>query len=331
MGFFKWMTEPLVNIMERNKGVELQAHADLTPSDPVKQYIPLSFESYIGQERTKKILKSYIQGVQARNRTFPHVIISGNAGCGKTALARIIAKELGLKFVETITSEVSDIFDLEMKIEECEGGILFLDEIHGIPRNVAESIYTIMQDFTHEGEPIKPFTLIGATTELGEILRNRKPFYDRFKIPLELDDYKPEELAKIAKQYSENTFPQDKLSEETFVTIGKNCKKTPRVALRLLESTIYLNGNIQQTLENFAIIKDGYTHKDLKVLEYIAENPKGIGLQALSLYLNIPTEDYQYQLEPYLLQNKLILRSNKGRNITDAGKEKIQELKNEIK
>lgn len=325
MGLWQWFADPLVKIMQGEE-VKDDETTILTPAPVTKQFRPISFDTYIGQERAKRVLKSYIEGVKKRSRIFPHIIISGNAGCGKTALARIIAKELNVSFVETITSEIADFLDIEMKLEETRGGILFLDEIHSIPRGTAESIYTVMEDFTHDGIPIAQFTLIGATTELGEILKTRKPFYDRFKIPIELDDYAPEELAKIAKQYKDNTFLQDEISNEMYSIIGKNCRKTPRIAIRLLESTIYLNGNVKQTLENFGIIKDGFTQKDLRVLKYIALNQKGVGLQALSSFLGIPTEDYLYQIEPYILQDGLILRSTRGRTITEQGLAKIKEL-----
>ena len=332
MGLLKWFTQPAVDIVEQiigsNDNQDPKKVSPLTPDQPVQQFNPLSFDSYIGQERTKNILKSYIQGVRQRDRIFPHVIISGSAGCGKTALARILAKELDVPFVEMMTGDIGDSFDVELKIEEAEGGILFLDEVHGVQRGVVEGIYTMMQDFLHEGMPIKPFTLIGATTELGEIIKTRKPFYDRFKIPIELDEYTPKELSLIAKQYRENTFLQDILPGEVYDVIGHNCRKTPRIAIKLVEATVYLNGNINQTLRNFSIIKDGFTDKDLYILKYIAENEKGVGLQGIGSFLGTSPDNYLYQIEPFLLQNGLILRTSRGRTISERGKLKITELEN---
>ena len=93
-----------------------------------------------------------------------------------------------------------------------------------------------------------------------------------------------------------------------------------------MESTIYLEGNIAQALDNCGIIDDGYTNRDLKILKYIEENEKGVGVQGLAAYLGISADNYMYEIEPYLLQTGLILRSPRGRKITEKGKEKIKEL-----
>lgn len=327
-----WFVAPIVDIFEGEKVALDEIGHTLPAGIPNKQFRPLTFTDYIGQDRAKRQLKSYIEGVKVRKRIFPHVLIHGSAGCGKTTLARIIANELKVPFVESITSEINDFFDIEMKLLGADGGVLFLDELHSLPRGTAESMYTVMEDFMHDGISIKEFTLMGATTELGEILKTRRPFYDRFKIIIELEDYTPEELGKIAKQYKQKTFPKDEvISDEIYTLIGKNCRRTPRTALRLLESTIYLNGNIAQTLENYAILKDGYTRKDLVILEFIAKNQNGVGLQGIGSYLGESSENYLYQNEPFLLRNGLILRTSKGRKISEAGATKILELREEGK
>jgi len=322
---------PLTNIIDHIKTpfISVKPSPVFIKSDAnPKLFRPQTFEQYIGQAKAKDILKSYIKAMKERDKILPHVLIYGSAGCGKTTLAKIIANELSVKFIESITSEIKDFIDLEWKINDAQSGVLFLDEIHSLDRDTAESIYTVMEDFTHEGDPILPFTLVGATTELGEILKNRRPFYDRFKIIIELENYTPQDLSTIAQQYKESSFKEDNVPQELYDLIGRNSRGTPRSAIRLIEATIYLNNDIQRVLKNFSIIKDGFTEKDLKVLRYISKNEKGVGLQGLTSFLGTSQENYTYDIEPFLLTNELIIRTPRGRRITEEGKEKIKELEN---
>jgi len=330
MGFGDWLLQPVIDIYQGIKNAPPLRPKLTTARGKVKVFRPETFDEYIGQEKAKDILKSYIRAVKERNKTFPHILIHGKAGCGKTTLAKIIANELGEEFVETISSEISSSYDLEWKIDEVgEDGIIFLDEIHSLSRDTCESMYSMMEDFTLDGESIEPFTLIGATTELGEILKDRRPFYDRFKIIIELEDYTELQLSAIAYQFKQNSFPDDEIANYIYDEIGKNCRGTPRTAIRLLEATIYLNGDINRVLKNFSILKDGYTEKDLKILKYIAKSKGGVGLQGLSAYLGTSAENYTYEIEPYLLKQGLIIRTPRGRKIAEDGLSKIEELDNE--
>lgn len=332
MGFFKWLTEPLAEILyefkpqnyeiiEENSPVEFTRNPDEVPI-----FRPQTFSAYIGQERAKQYLKSNIEAIKQRKLIMPHVILSGPAGYGKTTLAKIIANELQVEFKEHITSSLESPWNLLYAIKQAQKGVIFLDEIHAIPRSMAESIYPIMEDFKYSGEPIEHFTLIGATTEIGEMYKDRRPFIDRFKIIIELEDYSINDLVILVKQYHQKTFPLDKLTDDAYQAIASNCRETPRNAIRLLESCIFMNGNVRKTLYYFNIIKDGYTEKDLKILGYVALNDKGVGLQGLASFLGTSAENYTYTMEPYLLKNQLITRTPRGRRITDLGKQKINEL-----
>jgi holliday junction DNA helicase RuvB len=291
-----------------------------------KLFRPLTFDEYIGQEKAKNILKNYISATQKRNITFPHTLIYGKAGTGKTTLARIIANNLSIYFSENIAQKNCDIGKLIGELKKNNGGIIFYDEIHGFSRNSVESIYSIMEDFKYGNNILPTFTLIGATTELGEILKNRKPFYDRFKIIIELEDYSWDELKQIGTQYKNKVFPNDLLSDKDMLLLAKNCRNTPRHLIRLLESTVYFDGNIQEVFNMFGIIKDGYNIKDYKVLELLSLREKGTGLQEISIYLDIPQETYLYEIEGFLLKNGMISRTSRGRKITDKGKILFKEL-----
>ena len=352
MGFLNWLVKPFMNemsdlekqILTETLSIEEQEAFDFirgktdTYTPPKKQpkedndifeldskakvkiFRPLSFNEYIGQDSAKSILKKFISGTRERKITFPHTLIHGNAGCGKTTLVKIVAQQLNKPVVETITSDIPDFEQFKKYIKETKGGILFLDEIHSIERNTAEKLYSIMEDFTYNGKSIMPFTLIGATTELGEIIKTRKPFYDRFKIIIGLDDYSVDDLIKIIKQYNYSMFENDKIHDKIHRKIAKNSRNTPRTALRLLETTIYFNGDIDEVLKSFNIIKNGFTVTDLQLLNYIKQSPTAVGLQGIASYLGTSEANYIFSIEPYLLKSGLIVRTPRGRQITEAGK-----------
>jgi len=338
MGLIKWVFEPLGEIYEDFKEelkneyrVELceneKQELTLPPSnEKANIFRPTDFQQYIGQKKAKDLLTSYMKGTKERGKIFPHTLIYGPAGCGKTTLARIIAHELGYNFSEIISSNVDMLGIALWGMSPDKNSLVFLDEIHAIPRSEVEKIYSAMEDFTFGGLDIRPFSLIGATTELGEILKDRRPFFDRFKIVIELEDYTVDDMVKIISQYKNQVFPVDNIFDPIYEKIAKNSRNTPRTAIRLLEATIYLN-NVDKALYNFGIIKDGYTLKDLKVLEYINKNEKGVGVQGLSSYLGTSQENYIYDIEPFLLSNGLIIRTPRGRKITQDGIDKIKELK----
>lgn len=332
--FIDWFFSPAVDILETFQPKDIQTKViDLSVIESKfekdiksKIFRPQNFEQYIGQTRAKETIRDYIKGTQERDKTFPHTLIYGKAGCGKTTLAEIIAKELKRPFKEITASQLKNPLELMFKIAEVQGGVLFTDEIHELDRPTVESIYSIMEYFTYQGNPIKPFTLIGATTELGEIKKDRRPFFERFPLPIPLVGYDEKEISEIAKQYLTNTFPSDTLSDSIITTIGNNSRRTPRTALQLVDATIYAGNNVQRALDNRDIIKDGYTRADLKVLKYVKKNENGVGLQGIVSYLETSGENYLYDIEPFLLTNDLILRTPRGRKITEEGKKKIEEL-----
>jgi holliday junction DNA helicase RuvB len=294
-------------------------------------YRPQTFDDYIGQSNAKDLLQAFIEGTQSRCKIFPHTLIYGAPGTGKTTLARIIANYLQKDFTEVIASNVEDESKLIETIESVDGNILFVDECHGLNREIVESIYSIMEDFSLGDIVFKPFTLIGATTEIGEIIATRKPFYDRFKIKIELQDYTPYELGKIVRNYRYKVFPtDDNIGNKTYKIISLNCRATPRIAISLLESCIYMGGSINKTLKALKIIDKGYTEKDLKVLEYLKRAKAPTGLEALSLYLGTSKENYTHEIEPYLIKTQTILRTPRGRQISPSGSRLITNLKNKL-
>jgi len=328
--FWDWYFKPIAEIFAPplEFGDELiEPGVSLKAGPPVPSYRPQSFDDYIGQDKAKQMIKSYIEGVKKRGMPFPHTLIYGNAGCGKTTLARIIANELKQPISEIIGAEIKNSYDISWKLHEFGGksGVIFLDEVHAMDRNTVEGLYPMMEDFKHNNQQIAPFTMIGATTELGEILKRSRPFVERFKLWIELESYTSKDIVEIVRRYRAKLFINDKISDIDLDIIGANARYTPRTGIRFLEATIYL-GDIKLALKNANVIKEGYTIRDLKCLKYLNNNQKGVGLQGLSSYLNIPQELYMYEVEPYLLQNNLITRTPRGRKITDEGLIKMKEL-----
>lgn len=279
---------------------------------------PESLNDFVGQHRAKRIFTRYIEVTKENGTILPHTLIHGNAGCGKTTLARILAKEIGVNFREITASTCKDITEITTLIDEVNGGILFIDEIHGLNRSKVEVLYSIMEDFKFNGKAIRPFTLIVATTEYGELLRNRKPFCDRFKIIVELDAYTPQDIEQLLRNYAKRKYPDTTISNVVFKTISWNSRNTPRLGIRLLDTATYFKGDVAVTLDNFNIVKDGYTMKDILILRYLQQNSL-CGIESICSYANTPRHTYLLDIEPYLLQTGMIIRHSRGRKITTNG------------
>lgn len=289
-------------------------------------YRPLSFDEYIGQTKAKSILNAFINGTKARGKQLPHLLIHGSAGCGKTTLAKIVAKELGLKFTEIISTNSIDIYELFEIFTEVDGGVVFLDEVHALPRDIVESLYPIMEDFRYGDKVFKPFTLIGATTEPGEIIQDRKPFYDRFKNKIKLSDYNLEEMTKIVKQYFAKTFPGENIDESIFEKVAENSRFTPRIAISILETTVYMNGDFETAIDSFDILYKGYNLDDLKYLSFLKKHTKGVGISAIAGCLGTSRDNVSQNTESWLLKNSLIEITKQGRKLTEKGLELTNKL-----
>jgi len=298
---------------------ELIDTSKLQSAKLIRPYRPDTFDSYIGQQPLKDILNGYIAGSKKHSKTFPHFLVDGKAGTGKTAIAYILAKQLGLNFIECVANSINSKQQFIDKLVEVKGGIFFIDEIHMINKQLANFILPIMEDFQINGQSIPSFSIFSATTEKGILLKNFKPLVDRFKIQKTLDAYSIEELTKLITQYKNKVFNNIDISQSTLEEIAKNCRSTPRTAIRLLESLVYMEQPIQKIFKSYNIVKNGVTENDIKLLGLLQANKKGLGLTSICAYLQTSKENYIYSMESYLLEQGYIAISN-NRQITDAGR-----------
>jgi holliday junction DNA helicase RuvB len=287
---------------------------------------PSDFSQYIGQESLKDILNGYIRGCKEMDKPFPHFLVDGKAGTGKTTIAYILASKLGLNFKECLASTLKSPQQLIDLLVEVNGGILLIDEIQTINKQIATFLLPLLEDFKINGQYIKPFTMMACTTEKGILLKKWKPLVDRCKIQKTLDPYTIDELAKLLKQYKDKTFKNINIDESIFVLLAKNARGTPRVGIRLLESYIYMQKPLEHVFKAYNIVKNGVTTEDIKVLKLLEENPKGIGLNSICAYLQTSVENFMYQQESYLIELGLMTIGNR-RQITTTGKEFLTSLK----
>lgn len=286
---------------------------------------PSKFNEYIGQENLKNIIQARINGCKKRKEIYPHMLIDGNAGCGKTTIAYLTAKYLNVPFVECIANTIQSPQQFVDKLAEAKGGVFFIDEIHEINKKLANFILPLLEDFQINGKRIRKFTLFGCTTELGILIKKFKPLVERMKIQKTLEAYTQQELIHIIKQFKNKSFCEENIEDDVYIVISKNCRNTPRMGLRILENYIFMNKNINDVLKAEGIIKDGLTISDIKILKLLNSQPKGIGLKSISAYLGTSEQNYLYKNEGYLLEQGLITITSR-RIITIKGKEFLNGL-----
>lgn len=283
---------------------------------------PTSFNEYIGQEKAKERVQCYIDGCKKFNDPFPHLFISAPAGCGKTVFANITANLLDRKFVCTTAGEIKSEQQLVDKIIECESGILFLDEAHRISNKIGTFLLPILEEWKISGKQIKPFIAIFATTHKGNLSENLSALIQRF-LPIDLENYKEDELVQILKQFIEKQYPNENVDEEIILKIAKNCKFTPRIGLSFLREFIYTK-DWERVKHHNNIIQNGLTYRDIKVLKYI-QSVDGAGKSVLAKFLRVEPKTYEFEIEPFLMFKELITVSNK-RKLTEKGKLFLQQI-----
>ena len=304
---------------------------------------PQKLTEYIGQKEAKEMLDVYIKAALKRNEALDHVLLYGPPGLGKTTLAQIIANELGVNIKVISGPSIERSGDLAAVLTTLnEGDVLFIDEIHRLPRYVEEVLYSAMEDYVLDivvGKDsqtrtirvdLPPFTLVGATTRFGDL---SAPLRDRFGVVLRLDYYSDKELKEIITRTAQ--VYESKIDIEAVNELGVRSRGTPRIANRLFRrvrdfADVRNNGVIsldicKEALSKLGIDKDGLDYTDYRYLKAIVETFKGgpVGVESLAATISEEVSTIEDVYEPYLLQEGYIKRSNRGRIATEKAYEKL--------
>ncbi len=316
---------------------------ELTEDNFEETIRPDRLEEYIGQQEVKENLAIFIQATKMREEPLDHVLLYGPPGLGKTTLAYIIANELGSNIKTASGPSIEKSGDLASILSTLEpGDVLFIDEIHRMPRCIEEILYPAMEDFVLDiiigGESSKnirielpPFTLVGATTRAGDL---SSPLRDRFGIISKLQYYTMEELTEIVKRTARVL--STPIEEEAAVELARRSRGTPRIANRLLKRVrdfAQVKGDGVITLEITKMALDqlkvdsiGLDDTDYHLLKSIIEKFNGgpVGIEAIASSIGEEQTTIEDVYEPYLLQIGFLKRTNRGRIVTKLAYDHLQ-------
>ncbi len=302
---------------------------------------PLTLSEYIGQSEIKENLEVFIKSSVMRGETLDHILLYGPPGLGKTTLAYIIANELGTNIKTASGPSIEKSGDLAAILSTLEeGDVLFIDEIHRIPRYIEEILYPAMEDFYldiivgSDGSSrnikinLPHFTLVGATTRAGDL---SSPLRDRFGIISKLNFYTEDELYQIVKRTSRVL--DTPITDDAAIELAKRSRGTPRIANRLFKrvrdfALVYGDGIINEkildsSLNRLKVDKTGLDDTDYNLLLAIVERFNGgpVGLEALASSIGEESSTIEDVYEPYLLQQGYLKRTARGRVVTDKAYE----------
>ena len=302
---------------------------------------PETIDEYVGQNDVKENIKVFVQAAKIRKEALDHVLLYGPPGLGKTTLAFIIAHELGTNIKTASGPSIEKSGDLAAILSSLEpGDVLFIDEIHRMPRYIEEILYPAMEDFSldiivgSEGNSrnikidLPPFTLVGATTRAGDL---SSPLRDRFGIISKLQFYSIDELSDIIKRTSRVL--EMPINDDAALELATRSRGTPRIANRLFkrvrdfamvkEFDIINLEVTKEALDRLKVDKIGLDATDRELLLAIINKFNGgpVGIEALSSSIGEEVTTIEDVYEPYLLQVGLLKRTSRGRVVTDRAYE----------
>lgn len=331
------MTDRVLNPQLNEKNDEDKVEKSLRPEN---------FKDIIGRQKEKSSLKVMIEAAKARSESLDHILFHGPPGLGKTTLAWVIAKEMGVPMYVTSGPAIERQGDLASIITNIEEkGILFIDEIHRLHKTVEEILYPAMEDraidiVIGKGPSARTmrlelpgFTIIAATTRVSML---SSPLRDRFGVDFRLDYYSDEEMEQIVKQKAR--LLETEIDETAIKEIAKRSRRTPRIALRLVKrvrdyAQVNNDGRItlkeaEEALKMLDIDKTGLDYLDRKILDAIINKFKGgpVGLSTLAAAISEEVDTVETVYEPYLLQEGFLQRTARGRVATEKAHSHLMDL-----
>lgn len=329
--------------MSDSENIMSNQAADQSESIIEKSLRPQTLTDYIGQQKIKKELRVYIEAAKSRSEALDHVLLYGPPGLGKTTLAMVIAHEMGVQIKTTSGPAIEKPGDLVALLNELQpGDVLFIDEIHRLPKVVEEMLYSAMEDFyidivVGEGPtahpvhfPLPPFTLIGATTRAGAL---SAPLRDRFGIVEHMAYYDAVELEQIILRSAE--IFQIAIEQDGAHELARRSRGTPRIANRLLKRVRDFaqvakkpaidHEIVTKALQLLQVDGKGLDEVDRKMLLTMINLYHGgpVGVKTIAANIGEEVDTIEEMYEPYLLQIGFLSRTSRGRMVTPAAYEHL--------
>ena len=288
---------------------------------------PLSLNEFIGQTENKKSIQTTLKIIKQIKPI--NIFIHGYPGCGKSTLAEIISVELGAKFIYVIPEQlksVEKISEVLNAIQEFDGlTVLMLDEAHNMDKKLINILLPILQDHNLGDVIIREFVMIMATTDYNKLYKKSEALISRFQTKIYLEKYSLQDIVTILKQYKQKLNINVIIPEKDYVLIAENSKGIPREAINLLLKRLVLSDMPEIFKEN-KIVFNGLNQKDIQILKCLNELGSPIGANFLSQRVGLIDADYQMVYEPFLVELGYVERTQRGRIISQKGKELLKGL-----